>query len=327
MALLKKIFFLELEVFYVIIRAIFMMEMTDDSVAVAEISSFQLETTHSFHPQVSAITNITPDHLNRHHTMEEYIRVKECITMNQTPDDTCVLNYEDPVLREFGESLAAQGKVKVSFFSSARRLDDGFFYEDGRIYIAEGGKAEELIAVSELKLLGVHNYENVMTASAMAHAYGVPVDEIREVLRAFTSVEHRIEYVAEKNGVIYYNDSKGTNPDAAIRAMQAMERPTVLIGGGYDKDSSYEEWIRAFDGKVKLLVLIGATKEKIADAARACGFTDFCFADTFEEAFEKCVEAAKPGDAVLLSPACASWDMFKNFEVRGNVFKELVHRL
>ncbi len=302
-------------------------KMTDDSVAVAEISSFQLETTHSFHPQVSAITNITPDHLNRHHTMEEYIRVKECITMNQTPDDTCVLNYEDPVLREFGESLAAQGKVKVSFFSSARRLDDGFFYEDGRIYIAEGGKAEELIAVSELKLLGVHNYENVMTASAMAHAYGVPVDEIREVLRAFTSVEHRIEYVAEKNGVIYYNDSKGTNPDAAIRAVQAMERPTVLIGGGYDKDSSYEEWIRAFDGKVKLLVLIGATKEKIADAARACGFTDFCFADTFEEAFEKCVEAAKPGDAVLLSPACASWDMFKNFEVRGNVFKELVHRL
>ena len=303
------------------------LETTEKSVAVAEISSFQLETIHTFHPKVSAITNITPDHLNRHHTMEEYIRVKELIVSNQTPEDTCVLNYEDDVLRAFGMKLIAENKVKVCFFSSARRLEDGLFYEDGKIWVSRAGRAEELIAVRELMLPGVHNYENVMTAAGMALAYGVPAEEIREVLRAFRSVEHRIEYVAEKGGVIYYNDSKGTNPDAAIRAIKAMDRPTILIGGGYDKDSSYEEWIRSFDGKVKLFVLIGATREKIAAACEACGFKDYRFADTFEEAFAVCAAAARPGYAVLLSPACASWGMFANYEERGRVFKELVAAL
>ena len=138
---------------------------------------------------------------------------------------------------------------------------------------------------------------------------------------------HRIEFVAEKNGVAYYNDSKGTNPDAAIRGIQAMNRPTVLIGGGYDKESSYDEWIQAFDGKVKKLVLLGATREKIAQTARRLGFNEIEMADTFEEAFAKCVECAQPGDAVLLSPACASWGMFKNYEERGDKFKELVNQL
>ena len=161
----------------------------------------------------------------------------------------------------------------------------------------------------------------------MAAAYGVPVDVIRRTLKEFQGVEHRIEYVAEKNGVVYYNDSKGTNPDAAIKGIQAMNRPTVLIGGGYDKDSAYDEWIDSFDGKVKKLVLLGATRDKIAETARAHGFEDIVMADTFEEAFAKCVENAKPGDAVLLSPACASWGMFKNYEERGDKFKELVNNL
>ena len=173
----------------------------------------------------------------------------------------------------------------------------------------------------------MHNYENVMAAVAMAYVYGVPADVIRRVVTSFKGVEHRIEFVAEKNGVAYYNDSKGTNPDAAIRGIRAMNRPTVLIGGGYDKDSSYEEWIEAFDGKVKKLVLIGATREKIAETARKLGFTDIVMADSFEEAFEKCTEYAEPGDAVLLSPACASWGMFKNYEERGDKFKELVEQL
>ena len=161
----------------------------------------------------------------------------------------------------------------------------------------------------------------------MAYVYGIPMDVIRRTLLAFRGVAHRIEFVAEKNGVAYYNDSKGTNPDAAIRGIRAMNRPTVLIGGGYDKDSSYGEWIRAFDGRVKKLVLIGATREKIAEAARTEGFEDIVMADTFEEAFEKCVECAQPGDAVLLSPACASWGMFKNYEERGDKFRELVEHL
>ncbi|MDD2959459.1 MAG: UDP-N-acetylmuramoyl-L-alanine--D-glutamate ligase [Lachnospiraceae bacterium] len=299
------------------------LKMTEDSVTVAEISSFQLETVDRFHPKVSAITNITPDHLNRHHTMEEYIRVKESITKNQTAEDTCVLNYEDDILREFGSHL----HTKVIFFSSRRILEKGMYLNGDYIEYKDGEQITKICSVKELKLPGLHNYENIMTAAAMTLAYGVPLEEIQHVLRRFTAVEHRIEYVAEKNGVVYYNDSKGTNPDAAIKGIQAMDRPTVLIGGGYDKDSSYTEWIQSFDGKVKYLVLLGQTREKIAEAARKCGFNSIIMADTFEEAFAVCVEKAQPGDAVLLSPACASWGMFPNYEARGKVFKELVSQL
>ncbi len=185
----------------------------------------------------------------------------------------------------------------------------------------------EIVGTDELQILGRHNYENVMAASAMALSYGAPPEKIREALLAFRAVEHRIEYVTEKRGVRFYNDSKGTNPDAAIRAIEAMDRPTCLIGGGYDKDSAYENWIRAFDGKVKTLVLIGQTREKIAAEAEACGFTEYVFADSLEEAVNLCYERAENGDAVLLSPACASWGMFPNYEVRGKMFKEIVHAL
>ena len=181
--------------------------------------------------------------------------------------------------------------------------------------------------MDELKLLGIHNYENVMAAAAMALAYGVPAEIVKTVIRQFAGVEHRIEFVCEKNGVAYYNDSKGTNPDAAIKGIQAMNRPTYLIGGGYDKDSEYDEWIEAFAGKVKKLVLLGATKEKIAATARRHGFEDIILTGTFEEAVMTCVNLANPGEAVLLSPACASWGMFKNYEERGDKFKEIVNSL
>ena len=297
-------------------------DTVDESVIVAEMSSSQLETVHSFRPRVSAILNITPDHLNRHHTMEAYIAAKERIAENQTSDDYCVLNYEDDVLRKFGEKLSAQ----VLYFSSRRKLNRGV-YLDGTTIVCEIDGHIPVCDVSELQILGTHNYENAMAAVAMAYVYGTPMDVVRKTLKEFRGVEHRIEFVAEKNGVVYYNDSKGTNPDAAIRGIQAMNRPTVLIGGGYDKDSTYDEWIEAFDGKVKKLVLLGATREKIAETARKHGFTDIVMADTFEEAFDRCVEYAQPGDAVLLSPACASWGMFKNYEERGDKFKELVNQL
>lgn len=298
------------------------LETEEDSVIVAEISSFQLETVHTFRPKVSAILNITPDHLNRHHTMEAYIEAKERIAGNQTKDEVCVLNYEDEVLRAFGERTEAE----VLYFSSGRRLKRGVYLDNGEIIIDLGEKIT-LCRTDELHILGIHNYENVMAAAAMAFVFGVPADIIRSTVLGFRGVEHRIEFVAEKNGVAFYNDSKGTNPDAAIRGIRAMNRPTVLIGGGYDKDSTYDEWIGAFDGKVKKLVLLGATREKIAAAARKAGFDDIVMADTFEEAFEKCVEYAAPGDAVLLSPACASWGMFNNYEERGDKFKELVNQL
>ena len=297
-------------------------ETTEESVVVAEISSFQLEMIHTFHPKVSAVLNITPDHLNRHHTMQAYIEAKERIAENQTAEDVCVLNYEDEETRAFGEKTGAQ----VLYFSSRRKLKKGVYLEDGNI-ICDIDEKIPVCSVDELNILGTHNHENAMAAVAMAYAYGTPMEIIRKTLKEFQGVAHRIEFVAEKNGVAYYNDSKGTNPDAAIRGIQAMNRPTVLIGGGYDKESSYDEWIQAFDGKVKKLVLLGATREKIAQTARRLGFNEIEMADTFEEAFAKCVECAQPGDAVLLSPACASWGMFKNYEERGDKFKELVNQL
>ena len=289
-------------------------DTTDETLMVAEISSFQLETVDTFRPKVSAILNITPDHLDRHHGMEGYIAAKESITKNQMEDDTCVLNFEDEELRRFGETLSCN----VVWFSGARVIMDGYYYEDGMIY---GPGQTEIIATKDLKLLGLHNYENVMAAVAMAEAYGADRDSIIEGLKEFRAVAHRIEFICEKRGVAFYNDSKGTNPDAAIKAIEAMERPTYLIGGGYDKDSTYDEWIEAFGGKVKKLVLIGATAKKIAACADAHDFHDYCFADTLEDAMDICFEAAASGDAVLLSPACASWDMFKNYEVRGDDFR------
>lgn len=297
--------------------------MTDDTVTVAEISSFQLETIHDFCPEVSAILNITEDHLNRHHTMECYIKTKEDITRNQTKDQVCVLNYEDEVLRSFGESAPA----RVVYFSSHRKLDNGFYLEGEDIYYAVDGQRTHVINVNELNLLGRHNYENVMAACAMSVNFGVPMDKIVEVLKTFQAVEHRIEYVTEKRGVKFYNDSKGTNPDAAIQGIRAMNRPTFLIGGGYDKQSEYDEWIEAFDGKVKKLVLIGQTAEKIENCAHRHGFMDTVRKDTFEEAIQYCYDNAKSGDAVLLSPACASWGMFSNYEERGRIFKEYVRNL
>lgn len=297
--------------------------MTEETVTVAEISSFQLETALDFHPQVSALLNITPDHLDRHHSMEAYIAAKERITENQDDQDTVVLNYEDPVLREFGQGL----KSKVVWFSSARELSDGLFTKDGVIYTAKNGESTPLIRTDELNILGTHNHENAMAAAAIALTLGVPREQVVSGLKKFTAVEHRIEFVAEKRGVRYYNDSKGTNPDAAIKAVRSMDRPIVLIGGGYDKNASYDEWVGTFPGRVKRLVLIGATAKKIAETCEEHGFTELVFADDLQEAVTLCAKSAQSGDAVLLSPACASWDMFPNYEVRGRDFKEFVHAL
>lgn len=299
------------------------LEMREDSVTVAEISSFQLETIETFAPKVSAVLNITEDHLNRHHTMEEYIRVKERIVKNQTAEDFCILNYEDEVLRNFGQKITP----KVIYFSSARPLKEGIYLDGDQIILNLSGEKTTVVRTGELKLLGVHNYENVMAAVAMAYCAGVSLDSIKKSVCAFTAVEHRIEYVTEKNGVAYYNDSKGTNPDAAIKGIQAMNRPTLLIGGGYDKESSYDEWIKAFDGKVRYLVLIGQTREKIRDAAQRLGFTNCILCENLKEAVQVCAKKAEPGDAVLLSPACASWGQFDNYEQRGERFKEYVNEL
>lgn len=295
-----------------------------DTVTVGEISSFQLETVHTFHPKVSAILNITPDHLNRHHTMEAYAQAKEQIAAYQTKDDICVLNYDNEYTRDFAKRCPATPVL----FSSKESLTDGYYLQGEMIVKSVNGQVTQLLNIhKDMNLVGMCNVENVMAAIALAEGMEVPMDTILATIKSFHAVEHRIEFVATKGGVDYYNDSKGTNPDAAIQGIKAMSKPTILIGGGYDKQNEYDEWIESFDGKVKWLVLIGQTREKIADCAKAHGFTNIKFAETYEECLRMCTVLASEGDAVLLSPACASWGMFPNYETRGNLFKEYVKAL
>ena len=296
---------------------------TEKSVTVAEISSFQLETIVDFKPHVSAILNITPDHLDRHYTFENYAKCKLDITKNQTADDYAVLNYDDPETMKLVEGI----KANIVLFSRKQTLEEGVFVENGKIVIKDKGKKIDVLTLSDIKLLGTHNTENVLAAVAVAYYMGVPVETIEKVCTEFKGVEHRIEYVETVNGVAYYNDSKGTNPDAAIKAIKAMTTTTLLIGGGYDKHSSYDEWIEAFDEKVKYLVLLGQTANDIEKCANAHGFVKTVTVNSLEEAVKFCYENAEPGDAVLLSPACASWGMFDNYEQRGNMFKEYVRNL
>lgn len=295
-----------------------------DTVTVGEISSFQLETICDFHPAVSAILNITPDHLNRHHTMEAYVAAKENVALNQTKQDVCVLNYDNEYTRDFGDRCPA----RVVWFSSAGKLADGYWLCGDKIVRSRGGEDREILDIHrDMNLVGLCNVENVMATLAIADEMGVPEETVLKVIRRFHAVEHRIEFVASRGGVDYYNDSKGTNPDAAIQGIRAMSKPTVLIGGGYDKQNEYDEWIESFDGRVKWLVLIGQTREKIAECARKHGFQRIRFADSYQECLELCTQLAEEGDAVLLSPACASWGMFPNYEVRGELFKEYVRGL
>ena len=294
--------------------------LTSDDWVVAEISSFQMETAHTFHPKISAVLNITPDHLNRHKTMETYIAMKERVWKNQTEQDYCILNWEDKVCR----SMAERTRSKVFYFSSQTVLKEGIYLEDGNIKICWQNINETLFHIDELKLLGVHNYENIMAACAIAVCAGVPLQKIIKITKEFAGVAHRIEYVATINDVEYYNDSKGTNTDASIRAVLAMKRPILLIAGGYDKGVSFADWVKLFQGRVKHLVLIGVTAEQIEREAIEAGFTAISKCDTFEQAVSLCHDKAEKGDCVLLSPACASWGMFDNYEQRGDLFKKLV---
>lgn len=295
---------------------------TDKTVTVIEMSSFQLETIEEFHPQAAVITNITEDHMNRHHTMENYIQCKKNIVKNQKENDCCILNYEDEVLRDFAKEVPSE----VVFFSSVRELEKGLYLKDGSIVYNDGTGIREIVKTEDLQIVGLHNYENAMAAAAAALYDGMEISVIRRVLQEFKGVEHRIEYVGEFDGVKYYNDSKGTNPAAAIHGIAAMKGPTLLIAGGYDKQSSYEEWIETFGDKVYRLVLIGQTKDRIAEAAGRCGFPAerIVLCEDLKEAVAYCKKNAVPGSEVLLSPACASWDQFDSYEQRGDLFKEYV---
>ena len=295
-------------------------EATDDTVTVAEISSFQLETIHTFKPDVSAVLNITPDHLNRHYTMECYTNVKMSIAKNQDENQPVILNYEDEILRKYAPKL----HNKIIWFSSKQELENGIYLEGKNIIYSHDGEKEIITTTEDTTLVGIHNVENIMAAIGISISMGVPNDVIKKAIRKFKAVEHRIEYVTTIDDVIYYNDSKGTNTDASVKAIQAMTRPTILIAGGYDKKVSFDDWAKELKGKVKCLVLLGQTSNQIAETVRKYGFENIIFTESLEEAVEECRKNAESGDAVLLSPACASWGMFDNYEQRGNMFKELV---
>ncbi|MDI9492505.1 MAG: UDP-N-acetylmuramoyl-L-alanine--D-glutamate ligase [Bacillota bacterium] len=298
-----------------------------ETVMVTEVSSFQLETIAAFRPDVATILNITPDHLDRHGSVEEYIRVKFRIFENQSERDCCVYNADDPVCAALIEHPP---KARMIPFSLRQPLTTGAYVARGRLVLAcEGMDEIDLCAVAELKIPGAHNLENALAASATAFFAGVPVSAIREALRCFPGVEHRIESVAEIDGVAYVNDSKGTNPDAAVKAILAVQRPLLLIAGGYEKNADFDPFTAAFEGKVQHLILLGATADRIAGSAEGNGFPKarIHFCATMGECVSKAAELARPGDAVLLSPACASWGMYDNFEERGRHFKELVHAL
>ena len=296
---------------------------TENSVTVAEISSFQLETVETFKPHISACLNITPDHLDRHHTFENYADCKMAIAKKQTKEDYIVLNYDDP------ETLkrAELDNVNVIFFSRLTHLNEGVYVDCDDVVIKKDNIISKILSLKDINLLGTHNVENVLAAVAITYYAGVPVETIRKVCTEFKGVAHRIEYVRTVNGVKYYNDSKGTNPDAAIKGIKAMTTTTFLTGGGYDKGVPFDDWIDAFDNKVKYLVLIGQTAKTIATCAKNHGFNSIVFMDSLEEAIDFCYKNARPSDAVLLSPACASWGMFDNYEQRGDLFRDYVMKL
>lgn len=290
-------------------------------IIVAETAALQLETIEKFVPHACAVLNITEDHLNRYGTMENYTAAKERVFENQAHDDFCVLNYDNEITR----TMAGKQKSKIIWFSRQVTLTDGVFIDEGHIVSAEDDGDHVICRADELKIPGVHNLENALAAAALARCYNIPERVIRHTLMTFPGVEHRIEFVRELDGVRYINDSKGTNPDATEKAAAAMTRPTVLILGGYDKHNSFEALIAGFGEQIRAIVAIGDTQQKILSDAGKAGFANIYTASGFEEAVRKCRELARNGWNVLLSPACASYDMFDDFEQRGRVFKSIVN--
>jgi len=289
--------------------------LTPENIVVAEISSFQLETIAAFKPAISAVLNMTPDHLDRHHTMENYIAMKARIFENQSPGDVCVLNYDNLITREM------KPPSQVVYFSAKEPLNEGVYLRGGFICAKMPDTPEQtIVEISGLKIMP----ENALAATALSLCAGASASEISKGLKAFHPVPHRMEYVTTIDGVEYYNDSKATNTDAAIKAIESTNQPIVLIGGGYDKNADFTPWVHCFDKKVAYLIVFGETAQKIIDTCDILGFTKYEAVNSLQEAVAMAKEKAKPGYKVLFSPACASFDMFKNFEERGDMFKRYV---
>src|SRR5216683_2955704 len=293
---------------------------TAESVIVLEVSSFQLETIHSFRPKVAVILNVTPDHLDRHRTFEAYVDAKARILENQQSTDSAVLNADDPTC----VAMAARTRAQVFWFSRRKEVQQGAWVLDGNILFRDGAEQREIMLVSEIPLKGAHNLENVLAAVCAGALMACAPEKIRQAVREFKAVEHRLEYVATIRGVDYYNDSKATNVDATIKAMESFPANIHLILGGKDKGSDYTLLNDLLRQRGKRVYTIGAAAAKIESQIKG---VEIVHADTLENALRKANAVAEPGDVVLLAPACASFDQFKNYEQRGQVFKEIVRTL
>ena len=289
---------------------------------VAELSSFQLETCSTFRPHVAVHLNLTPDHLDRHGSMENYAAAKESMFLRQGEGDFAVLNYDDPAVSAIAGRTAAQ----VLWLSLEQELDDGMYFDGEAIRVREQGRTVYSFPAADIFIKGRHNMQNAMAAALAAHAVGVDNPTIAAALAAFPGVAHRLEFVCRRRGVTYVNDSKGTNPDSTLQALRAYDGPMILLLGGYDKNADFSQLMPLIKEKVKLAVVYGATLPKIKSCLQENGFDRFTAADGFRDAVAKACEAAEKGDVVMLSPACASWDEFDNFEQRGDLFKELVSK-
>ena len=296
-----------------------------EDVIVCEVSSFQMETADTFHPHVALLTNITEDHLNRHGTMEVYTALKMRMFSNQTPEDYAVFNADDPGLN----GLSKQVRSKVLKFSRKKEVREGAFVRDGHIMIRMDGTERKVCRTEEIYIPGPHNLENALGAVCVAAAMKVPIPVIRHSLKTFRGVEHRIERVRELDGITYINDSKGTNVDSTIKAVQTMSDPTVIILGGYDKHTSFDPLSREIVNSpmIRKAVLIGETAGLIQTSLNRAGFRETEYAQSMGDAVEKARKSADKVWNVLLSPACASFDMFRDYEERGRVFKEIVQAL
>lgn len=292
----------------------------DDTVNVVEVSSFQLEAVTSFRPRVAALLNLTPDHLDRHAAMGEYVAAKARLFGYQQGDDFAIFNADD----RYSKELAPEVRAQRFWFSRQRRLDLGTFLENGWLVYANASARERVLPRAEIQLKGEHNLENVLAAVCAARLLEVPTEQIRAAVADFTGVEHRLEFVAEIDGVSYYNDSKATNVDSALKAIQAFTGNLIVILGGKDKGADFRSLREPLRRRARLVLLIGAARQKIA-AQLADGFP-LELVETLPEAVARAASLAHSGDTVLLAPACASFDQFDNFEHRGRVFKEEVRR-
>ncbi|MGA2005129.1 MAG: UDP-N-acetylmuramoyl-L-alanine--D-glutamate ligase [Terriglobales bacterium] len=299
----------------------FVDQTTPETWIVLEVSSFQLETIIKFRPHIAVILNITPDHLDRHKTFDNYVNAKARIFENQQPDDFSVLNADDPTTA----GLADRARAQVFRFSRKREFDKGAFVRGGNIYFRDGHREREIMLLSEIPLKGAHNLENVLAGVSIGMLAGCNPSQIREAIHNFKAVEHRLEFVANVAGVDYYNDSKATNVDATMKALESFPANVHLILGGKDKGSDYTVLNDLLRARVKRVYTIGAAAAKIESQIH--GAAEIDHAETLENAVQRASESAKPGDVVLLAPACASFDQFQNYEHRGQVFKEAVSSL